>query len=393
MFLDVLKKRNPDFIKAAVVLHQNRRIPSNCYLLDLDRIRENARIIKANADRYNMKVFAMSKQIGREPSAIKALFETGIVDYVTVDIQGARAVVSAGGGIGHAGHLVQIPGGDIPWMIEHSPEFWTVFSYEAAKEISENLPPGKTQRVLARIQAEGDIFYRGHEGGFPAEEILKTAERLASLQGIEFAGITSFPCLLFDNVKKDVYTTPNLKTLARAAGLLEKNGWNNLEINTPGTTSSRVLSLFAEAGSTQIEPGHGFTGTTPLHAVRDLPETPAVLYVSEISHFLGETAYCYGGGLYIDPVFPPYDVQCLCLSAPEEILQRQFHIELPADNAIDYYGMIRSSSPRRGDTVIMGFRPQVFVTRSYVAGISGISRGNPVLEGISFSDGRRVEWP
>jgi predicted amino acid racemase len=38
--------------------------------------------------------------------------------------------------------------------------------------------------------------------------------------------------------------------------------------------------------------GHGLTGTTPLHAVRDEPEPPAALYISEISHHHGGRAYC-----------------------------------------------------------------------------------------------------
>ena len=45
--------------------------------------------------------------------------------------------------------------------------------------------------------------------------------------------------------------------------------------------------MLAAAGATQIEPGHGLTGTTPLHAVEDLPETPAVVYLSEVSHLIG----------------------------------------------------------------------------------------------------------
>ncbi len=396
MFLNTLKKRNPEFIRTAASLHQEQKIPSNCYLLDLDRIKANASIIKEEADRLDMKVFGMTKQIGREVSAIKTLTDAGIIKYVTVDIQCAKAVSSAGGEIGHAGHLVQIPKAEIPWMIDQSPDYWTVFDFEIAKNISKHLPSGKTQKVLARIQTEGDIFYRGHEGGFSAEKILKVADQLDVLPGIEFAGITTFPCLLYDNDKKTVDITSNLKTLKKAAETLKNAGWKNIEINTPGTTSVQVLPLLAEAGATQIEPGHGFTGTTPLHAVRDLPEEPAILYVSEISHTYRDQAYCYGGGLYIDPVFSPYDVQCLCGNDPNEILERQFPIELPADNAIDYYGMLhpgRRLFPKYGDTVIMGFRPQVFVTRAYIAGISGISKGKPRVEAISNSNGRRVLWP
>ena len=38
MFLDSLRRRNPDFIEAAMRLHQEGRIPANAYVLDLDTV-------------------------------------------------------------------------------------------------------------------------------------------------------------------------------------------------------------------------------------------------------------------------------------------------------------------------------------------------------------------
>ena len=69
-----------------------------------------------------------------------------------------------------------------------------------------------------------------------------------------------------------------------------------IEVNAPGTTSSVVLDALAEAGATQCEPGNGLHGTTPLHAMEDLPELPASLYLTEVSHQHGGKAYCFGGG-------------------------------------------------------------------------------------------------
>ena len=39
MFLDVLRRRNPGFIEAAMRLHQEGRLPANAYVLDLDAVR------------------------------------------------------------------------------------------------------------------------------------------------------------------------------------------------------------------------------------------------------------------------------------------------------------------------------------------------------------------
>ena len=36
MFLDLLRRRNPAFLDAAIALHQAGRIPGGCYVLDLD---------------------------------------------------------------------------------------------------------------------------------------------------------------------------------------------------------------------------------------------------------------------------------------------------------------------------------------------------------------------
>ena len=51
MFLDVTVRRNSSLIEAAIKLHQRGLITPNTYVLDLDRIVENAQLIKDEADR------------------------------------------------------------------------------------------------------------------------------------------------------------------------------------------------------------------------------------------------------------------------------------------------------------------------------------------------------
>ena len=75
----------------------------------------------------------------------------------------------------------------------------------------------------------------------------------------------TFPALLYDPVSRKAKWTPNLVTLRKAAEALAPSGRRKIEINAPGTTFSSTLAALAEAGATQIEPGHGLTGTTPLH--------------------------------------------------------------------------------------------------------------------------------
>ncbi len=398
MFLDVLMRRNPAFIEAAMALHQAGKIPANAYVLDLDAVERNARLFKGEADKHGLKTFAMTKQVGRHSGFCQAVMRGGIERSVAVDMACALACDRAGLKTGHLGHLVQVPRQEAAFAAAKlQPDYWTVFSSEKAQEAAAAAKSaGRTQNLLARIQTEGDTFYRGHEGGFDAQDIVAVAEQLDALEGGAFAGITTFPALLFDLEARKVKPTPNLSTLARAAEALAAAGRGGIEINAPGTTSSAVLGALAEAGATQCEPGNGLHGTTPLHAVEDLPEDPAVLYLSEVSHHHGGKAYCFGGGLYIDPVFPKYPVKALVSSEPTSRQSDLLEVEIPDYSAIDYYAMIDATSPkpvRAGDTVVFGFRGQAFVTRALVVGISGVSTGTPAVTTIENGFGDAVSWP
>ena len=398
MFLDVLRRRNPDFILAAQALHQAGEIPANSYVLDLDAVTENARLTRAEADRLGLKVFAMTKQVSRQSGFARAVMAGGIDRAVAVDMACAIACHNAGLKIGHLGHLVQIPRAEAAMAARDlAPDYWTVFSDDKAAEAATAAhAAGREQAMLARVQTAGDTFYRGHEGGFAADSAVEAARRIDALEGARFAGITTFPAQLYDHETRKVSHTPNLATLQRTADALRGAGFAELEINAPGTTSVVTLQALAEAGATQVEPGNGLHGTTPLHAVDDLPEAPAVLYLTEVSHLHDGRAYCFGGGLYIDPVFPDYDVQALVGPEPTTDATALRSVEIPPPAAIDYYGMIDATgpaTPATGDTVIFGFRGQAFVTRSYAVGIEGVSTGNPRVVSIENIFGQHMPWP
>ena len=397
MFLDVLKRRNPAFLEAVTALHQSGEIPANAYVLDLDAVRANARVSRREADRHGLEVFAMSKQVGRAPGFLAALLDGGVDAAVAVDMACARAVVNAGMTLGHLGHLVQVPQAEARAAAGMNPRNWTIFNDDKGREAAAaSADFGRTQDLIARVHAPGDRFYSGHEGGFPAEDVVAVAERLDALDGARFAGITTFPALLFDAERRDVAPTPNMSTLERAAARLREAGITEVRINAPGTTSSSVFGLLADHGATQVEPGHGLTGTTPLHRVKDLPELPAACYVTEVSHLHGGRAYVFGGGLYIDPVFPDYRLQAIVAERPGLDAARTLDATIPPPSAIDYYGQLHCEDrapPRTGATVIFGFRIQAFVTRAYVVGIDGVATGAPAVAGLWSSDGTEASWP
>ena len=400
MFLDVLMRRNPRFIEAAMALHQSGALPPNSYVLDLDAVEGNARTFSDLARSLGLKTFAMTKQVGRHSGFCQALMRGGIDRSVAVDMDCAVACHRSGLKTGHLGHLVQVPGGDADYAAAHlQPDYWTVFSGETASEATQaasRAVGGRVQNLLARIQTEGDTFYRGHEGGFSADDVTTVADRLDALEGGHFAGITTFPALLFDLDTRKVVPTQNLTTLSKAAESLAAAGRGEIEVNAPGTNSAVLLQSLADAGATQCEPGNALHGTTPLHAVEDLPEDPAVLYLSEISHHHGGKAYCFGGGLYIDPVFPKYPVKAIVGSEPTSSASALAEVEIPDYSAIDYYGMIDATGPvkpKAGDTVVFGFRGQAFVTRANIVGVSGVTSGTPRVTTIEDIFARPTGWP
>jgi predicted amino acid racemase len=397
MFLDVIRRRNPRLIEAAIALHQSGLLPANTYVIDLDAVEDNARAISVKASLLDLTVMAMTKQMGRNESFCRAVMRGGIARSVAVDLECALAIKRAGMELGHIGHLVQIPKWEADSAARLSPTWWTVFNAEkAAEAATASVKLGREQPFLARICDENDQFYRGHEGGFSASDIVAVAAALDKMPGGRFAGITTFPALLFDAASRTFKATPNLDTLRRASETLARVGYRGIEINAPGTTSSVTLEALAEAGATQVEPGHGLTGTTPLHVGDDLPETPAVIYLTEVSHLSGGEAFCFGGGLYIDPVFPNYQVKAFVSREPRTDDAALRPVEIPLPEAIDYYGMIDAAGPTKpapGDSVVFGFRPQAFVTRAFVAGVSGLSTKKPVVESISHSSGTKAHWP
>lgn len=391
MFLDLLRRRNPDLLRAAARFHRSGEIPPNTYVIDLDAVARNSAALAAEAGRLGLTPFAMTKQIGRNPDAARAIAAGGIDRAVGVDLECAVAAAAGGLRTGHLGHLVQIPRHRAGEAAALAPDYWTVFSEQKAAEAgAAALAAGREQDVLARIVAPGDRFYRGHEGGFDAADIVAVADRLDAIPGVRFAGITTFPATLFDAATGTARPTPNLATLTAALRALEAAGRTGVQVNAPGTTSVAVLAALAEAGATQVEPGHGLTGTTPLHAVQDLVEEPAIAYVSEVSHLHQGDAYVFGGGLYVDPVLGDSSTTALVVDdATDPGDAPELRVDMPAADAIDYYATVplegRTAQP--GDTVLFGFRPQVFVTRGLTAGIAGISTGTPVVTGIWSADG------
>ena len=112
-------------------------MPAGAYLLDLDTMTENARLMSAEAARLGLDVLAMTKQIGRNPPALDALKAGGIDRFVAVDMACARPIHANGHGLAHIGHLGQIPRHEAAEAAAMRADYWTVFNEEKAAEAAQ----------------------------------------------------------------------------------------------------------------------------------------------------------------------------------------------------------------------------------------------------------------
>ncbi|SHF14534.1 Predicted amino acid racemase [Seinonella peptonophila] len=374
MFTDVIKRRNPSLLKASVMLHQSGQIPPNTYVVDLDALTHNIQKLSLTAKEHDFQLYFMSKQLGRNDFIGRWISQHGIDQAVAVDYDEARILAKSGVKIGHLGHLVQ-PGknewGHILKQIQ--PQVVTVFSKERAAQLSAKaIQHGLVQDVLLRVVQPNDEYYQGQAGGFTLEELSKVIPELNKLSGIRVVGVTTFPVLKLNETQTEYLFTSNLETLLAARDLLQSFGMNVTQLNGPSATCCHTIPMLKQQGITHGEPGHALTGTTPLHAALDLDELPAMVYVTEVSHFYDDHVYVIGGGFY-----PRSHMKGAFVARhPDQILHHYHRVtEDYRGDHIDYYGELeRKEDTAIGDTVVYAFRTQIFVTRAHVAYIRHIDQ-------------------
>ncbi|HEY0484754.1 MAG TPA: alanine racemase [Mycobacteriales bacterium] len=394
MFLDVTARRNPALIRAAAALQQSGAIPANTYVVDLDTVRANARVMADEARRVGVRTYLMTKHYNRNPVITHTALAEGLDSTVAVDVQCVQALRRFDLPVGHVGHLVQIPRHDLPAVLSTRPEVMTIFSVDKARQVSDAaVALGMVQAVMLRVRADGDLIYPNEEGGVPEADLEAAAKEVDALPGVRVAGVVTFPGTLFDPHTGRIEPAPNFETVLRARNRLTELGFRIDQVNTPGAGSTRGFEVVARLGGTAVEPGHGLTGTTPLHLYDDTaPERPAMVYVSEVSHLYEGRAYVVGGGFYAcdtpaavgdDSRFRtrPWEPHAFVGREPGAILDQKVPVDVGSFfgrtvNATDYYGgTLVPTGPvdiRVGDTAVYAFRPQAFTTRAFVAVVSGV---------------------
>lgn len=373
LFLDMIQKRNPALIKAAAALHQSGSIPPNTYVIDLDSFKANVRALAKSAETNSVKLFYMTKQIGRSGFVGKTIQRNGIEKAVAVDIDEAFNLSEAGCKIGNLGHLVQ-PGKHQWEMVlkQLRPEVVTLFSLERARQLSDAaFKLGLKQNVILRVISQHDFIYPGQYGGFLIDSLESSIRELQLMSGINVIGATCFPVLQLNEAKTDFEFTSNLQTLLKSRDILANQGIEVTHLNAPSSTSCHTIPLLREYGITHGEPGHALTGTTPLHAyTENLIEKPCMTYLSEISHMDEDQAYTIAGGFYARSNMKK--------ALFGDRLDQETAVHPASSENIDYYGSLkRGPKMNVGDTVLYAFRTQIFVTRSHVAFLKNADSKTP----------------
>lgn len=382
MYLKNVLDQNPNLPKVALQLHQEGKIPPNTWVIDLDTIVDNARVLSMEARRLGLTTYLMSKQHNRNPYINALALAAGLNKLVAVDGNGVLAARRYSIPLGHVGHLNQIPRHLVPLTVSLRPEVFTVYNIEHAKWINEAAEKqGVVQDVLIRVYHKDDIFFDGQEAGFEENDVPSVAQALAGLNNIRLVGVTAFPCLTYNETADDtVAITPNMHTIIRASQMLGHMGIEVKQVNAPGNTSSRVMALLKEHGATHVEPGNALLGTVPDNAFRnDTAERTAFVYVTEISHYFKNRAYAYGGGVF----HTSYTNKIEGLVGADWDQARTNAIEYLHDieQNIDYHMQLLPQPGQRcevGDCAIFAYRTQMHMTRSYVAPVSGISGKRPL---------------
>lgn len=382
MYLDKVFENDPAMLKATLELHQQGKLPTNSWVINLDQIAENAKALSSKADQLGLETYVMSKQHNRNPYINALAQHMGLGKVVAVDFQGALAAGRYGIPVGHVGHLNQIPRTTLPAVMALSPDIITVFSVERAQMVDKVAADmGIVQDIMLRFYRPGDVFFDGQEGGFPLEDLDSVVAEIEKLKHVKISGVTAFPCLTYNGSGDEkVQKTPNIDTIHMAVKKLKARGHEISQLNMPGNTGANQMEMLKEAGATHVEPGNALIGTTPDNAFfSDLPEKVAFTYVSEVSHIYEGRVYAHGGGVYHTNYAD--EIYSLIGSDWEYAKNNQVFYKWDVVQDIDYHMQYLPKDGQEckvGDSVVSAYRTQMHMTRSYVVPVSGMSGKRPL---------------
>ena len=205
MFLQKALENNRPLVDFAFSAHRRGELLPNTYLLDMDALTANARMMLDAAGKNGVSLYFMLKQLGSNPEVARRLTDLGFSGAVAVEAREALCYKQHGIPLGNIGHLVQIPDGALPTLLDARPQIITIYSVDKARTISALAAErGMVQDVMLRVVGKEDMLYSGQLAGFPLEDLAAAAEELAKLPNIRLAGVCAFPCFLYDEAAQDI---------------------------------------------------------------------------------------------------------------------------------------------------------------------------------------------
>jgi predicted amino acid racemase len=386
--------RNPAMLAAAIRLHQEGAIPPATHLIDLDAVANNARVIVDAARRFGLTTFAMTKQDGHEPHMTSLILDCGFDGVTAVEAMQAYRIDRYDFPLGNVGHTSQLPRAEVHRILAMDPQFVTVYTLEAARRVSEAcVTLGRTQSLYVTVGRPGDEGTHAELfGGWDEMDCVEAIRPILSLPNILIAGIAQHITIDYPS-QDDPYTarpTEAFFTALRARERLERGlGLQDLRINCSGNCNAVTAGILASYGATDIEPGAALVGSGRFHALLDMPEMPAQVFVSEISHHWAGNAYAIGGGFGfvwdMDGSLAPF---CGIVGRSLDQARTQ-PLDFLGPPWYDVYGLFHDPDgiATVGDTLLFAHLPQVIMERCYVAAVSGISKRRPIVEALLDSEG------
>jgi predicted amino acid racemase len=387
MLLERTLRRNPELVAGAIELHQRGAIPAGTYLVDLDAIAHNASLLAAEARSFGLRTYVMTKSYGRNPFVTRIALAMGLDTTVAVEAREAYLIHRFGLPVGHVGHLGAVPLREVPRIVAMEPDVVTVFTVDTAAAISAAArDQGRDQALYVRVNRRNDEVFRGFVGGWTLEECVDGIRPILALPNVRIVGITSYPNISYSTTStSSLAPNSTFATMVEAKERLERElGLDTLRINAPANNGCATFGLLARHGVTDVEPGHALLGGSLLHALEDLPEKPAQVYVSEVSHRWEGELYTIGSGmLYVESFggAQTSPVRCIVGRTYREALENS--ATMTYRGHVDYYAVCEDvPGARPGDTALYALHPQFFVNRAYVAVASGLTSGTPRIEAI-----------
>ena len=302
MFLDLLRRRNPP--------SSTRRRPARGRRVAAEHLSSTSTPSPATRRPppprprvSELTAFAMTKQLGRNPDVVARARRHGIPDAVASIWSARSRRATAGCASATSGTSFRSPGPRRP----PPPRSTRTTGRCSATRRRRRPGPRRWRAAVCRscCCASSPTATRsigGTRAASPPGDVVAVADRIDAHPRRARRRRDLVPGDALRRAAGRCGATPNRATLAAAAGAARLRPRRCAAQRARHHVGVGARARSPTAGATQVEPGHGLTGTTPLHAVDDLVEDPAVAYVSEVSHLWNGRAYVFGGGLYVDPV-------------------------------------------------------------------------------------------